>query len=162
MSQVKTSIQDLFREALAHWASGVTVVAARDGDEVRGMTASSFSSVSLEPPLVLVCVDERANLLPVLERADRFTVNLLAQGQDEESSHFAGKPADRLLKNPPFPVGGNCTMDTALASLICSPWRFYPGGDHRIVVGKVEEVVLGKNQDLLPLVYYRRDYRTLT
>jgi flavin reductase (NADH) len=154
------TLHDLFREALSHWVSGVTVVAAKDeAGEVRGMTASSFASLSLEPPLVLVCVDERANLLPVLEGAGGFTINLLAEGQQEASGHFAGQPAARLLENPPFPVHGDLILDEALAALVCSSYRIYPGGDHRIVVGKVEKVVLG--EDRPPLVYYRRSYRKL-
>lgn len=155
------SLQDLFREALSHWASGVTVVAAKDGaGTVRGMTASSFSSLSLEPPLVLVCVDERANLLSVLEQAEHFTVNFLAEGQEEASGHFAGQAAARLLENPPFPTHGDLILGDALATLVCSRWQVYPGGDHRIVVGKVERVILG--EDRPPLVYYRRGYRKLS
>jgi flavin reductase (NADH) len=162
MSQLASpTLESLFREALSRWPSGVTVVAAKDeAGEVRGMTASSFSSLSLNPPLVLVCVDENANLLPVLERTEHFTVNLLAEGQAEVSGHFAGQPAARLLENPPFDVHGELILQGALASLVCRRWAVYPGGDHKIVVGEVEKVVLGTERP--PLVYHRRSYRKLT
>ncbi|WP_174720043.1 MULTISPECIES: 4-hydroxyphenylacetate 3-monooxygenase reductase subunit [unclassified Meiothermus] len=143
-----------FKAALARWPSGVTVVAAAWGQERRGMTASSFSSVSLEPPLILVCVDEKAHLLPVLERAGRFAVNLLAEGQERVSAHFAGKPVPDLE-----PLGADLAIEGALATLYCTVWRLYPGGDHRIVVGKVEEVRLGEGGH--PLLYWNRAYRRI-
>ncbi|AEB12005.1 4-hydroxyphenylacetate 3-monooxygenase reductase subunit [Marinithermus hydrothermalis] len=153
-------MKDRFREALSRWASGVTVLTSRDAHEVRGMTASAFSSVSLEPPLVLVCVDERANILPVIERSKRFVVNLLAAQQAHVSDHFAGKSDPALLERPPFPEAGDPVLEGALASLVCTVWALYPGGDHRIVVGEVKEIVLGDERP--PLVYWKRAYRRVT
>ncbi|MER3479007.1 MAG: MFS transporter [Meiothermus sp.] len=148
------TLSEAFKAALARWPSGVTVVAAEWDGKRRGMTASSFTSVSLEPPLILVCVDEDAHLLPVLERSGRFAVNILAQGQEPISAHFAGKPAPGLE-----PLGPDLAIEGALATLYCSVWELYPGGDHRIVVGRVEEVRLGRAGK--PIVYWNRGYRSL-
>jgi flavin reductase (NADH) len=154
METTQPTLTDLFKSALARWASGVTVVAAEAEGERRGMTASSFSSVSLEPPLVLVCVDENANLLGLLERGERFAINILAEGQQAVSNHFAGRPDAGLeALNPDLSIEG------ALATLYCSKWRLYPGGDHRIVVGRVEAIKLGRAEK--PLLYWNRAYRSL-
>jgi flavin reductase (NADH) len=154
METARPTLHDRFKAALARWASGVTVVAAEWDGERRGMTASSFSSVSLEPPLILVCIDEDAHLLPVLERSRRFTVNILAEGQDLVSAHFAGKPVPDLE-----PLESDLSIGGALATLYCSVWQLYPGGDHRIVVGEVEDIRLGEPGK--PIVYWNRGYRSI-
>ncbi len=148
------TLSELFKRALARWPSGVTIVAAEADGERRGMTASSFSSVSLEPPLVLVCIDENANLLEVLERGERFAINLLAEGQQAVSDHFAGRSSSGLE-----PLSPDLSVEGALATLYCAKWQLYPGGDHRIVVGRVEAVRLSGAER--PLVYWNRGYRTL-
>lgn len=148
------TLSDTFKAALARWPSGVTVVAAEWDGKRRGMTASSFSSVSLEPPLILVCIGEDAHLLPVLERSGRFTVNILAEGQERISDHFAGKPIPNLE-----PLGPDLAIAGALATLYCTVWQLYPGGDHRIVVGQVEDIRLGEAGK--PIVYWNRGYRSI-
>lgn len=149
-------VKEALRQAMTHWPSGVTVIAARHEDEVRGMTASSFTSVSLEPPLVLVCISETAHLWPTLEKARRFTVNLLPEGHEHTSSHFAGRPIDGYdpLTSEEIPV-----LEGALATLHCKTWAIYPGGTHKIVVGEVEKVEIG--DETKPLVYWNREYRQL-
>lgn len=156
METLSPSMQEALRQAMTRWASGVTVVVARSGQEVRGMTASSFTSVSLDPPLVLVCVDHKAHLLPVLRQAERFSINLLAHHAAVTSAHFAGRPQDGFDPLTPGPVP---VVQGALVSLICSLWANYDGGDHCIVVGQVEEIVLGEAEK--PLVYWNRGYRQL-
>ena len=121
-------MKEAFKEALARFASGVTVVAARLGEEERGMTATAFMSLSLEPPLVALAVSERAKLLPVLEGAGAFTVSLLREGQEAVSEHFAGRPKEGIALEEGRVKG-------ALAVLRCRLHALYPGGDHRIVVG---------------------------
>lgn len=148
-----SEISDLFKTALARWPSGVTIVGAEVEGERRGMTASSFSSLSLEPPLVLVCVDQKAHMMGLLNRATHFTINILAEHQKNESSHFSGKPG------PSDPLRADLSIEDALATLYCSKWQVYPGGDHWIVVGKVEEVRLGEAQR--PLLYWNRGYHKL-
>ncbi|WP_018465799.1 4-hydroxyphenylacetate 3-monooxygenase reductase subunit [Calidithermus timidus] len=156
MEIAQPTLTELFKSALARWASGVSVVAAEAAGERRGMTASSFSSLSLRPPLVLVCIDEGANLLGLLERSQRFVINLLAEGQQAVSNHFAGRPGTNLDFEPLNP---DLSIEGALATLYCSKWQLYPGGDHRIVVGQVEAVRLGKAEK--PLVYWNRAYHSL-
>jgi len=148
------TLSDTFKAALSRWPSGVTVVAAEWDGKRRGMTASSFSSVSLEPPLILVCIGEDAHLLPVLERSGRFAVNILAEGQERISDHFAGKPIPNLE-----PLGPDLAIAGALATLYCTVWQLYPGGDHRIVVGQVEDIRLGEAGK--PIVYWNRGYRSI-
>ncbi len=146
-----------FREALAAWASGVAVVAASDGGDVEALTATAFTPLSADPPLVLVCLGNDAALLYVIEDAGRFTVNLLGHDDRRAASAFA----QRMTLEP-----GRWTLDPdpalagALVSLVCRLRETHPGGDHRIVVGEVERVVLG-DADADPLLFFRREYRTL-
>lgn len=145
-----------FREALALWASGVTVLAVDDEGDRQAMVVSAFTSVSLEPPLVLVCVRDQANILPSLLEVGRFTVNLLGAGQRRLVSQVVnGLP----VAPDDFAEGGDPVLRGALASLVCSTWQVYPGGDHRIVVGAVERVELGPPAP--PLLHFRREYRAL-
>jgi flavin reductase (NADH) len=142
------------REALSLWPGGVAVVAVRDDDEVLALTVNAFASVSQSPPLVLACIGEHAGILPSLLDAGRFTVTLLAEGQKRLAAAFADKlpPPDA-----DFGPDGDPVLRGAVASLVCSVWETYPGGDHRIVVGLVERVEIGSEE--APLVYHRRRYR---
>lgn len=156
-----------FREALARWASGVTVVTVRDpggapeGPEERaamhGLTASSFTSVSLDPPLVLVCVSLQSHTLPLLQRAKGFTVSLLAEAQAATSDHFANRPGADAP--PTFDALGGVAGSVAV--LACDLWQDYPGGDHRIIVGRVTKIELAPQAHAGPLLYWQRRYRGL-
>jgi flavin reductase (NADH) len=147
---------DELREALACWTSGVAVLAVRDDGDVVAMTISSFSSLSLRPPLVMLAVDEQAAVLPSLEDVGRFTVSILAQDQRRLALSYADRfPFDQVISGE----DADPTVPGALASLVCTVGAMHPGGDHRIVVGQVERVMLGA--DAPPLVYHRREYRTL-
>ncbi|RIH87133.1 4-hydroxyphenylacetate 3-monooxygenase reductase component [Meiothermus luteus] len=156
MEIAKPTLSEQLRQAMGHWPSGVVVVAARHGAEVRGMTASSFTSVSLEPPLVLVCVNRSALLWPVLEKAGRFSVNLLKEGHEHTSAHFAGQP---LKGYAPLNEEEVPALEEALATLYCRTWAVYPGGTHQIVVGQVERVRLSQGEK--PLLYWNRGYHRL-
>jgi flavin reductase (NADH) len=141
--------QQAFKEAMARFASGVTVVSAAHRGEERAATVSSFASCSLEPPLVCFALDLRAKLLPLLLAAKAFEVRILGEGDEAIADHFAGRgKADVGLSAIP-----------ALAHLRCRLWANYPGGDHQLLVGEVEEVHLGALRD--PLVYWHRAYRRL-
>jgi flavin reductase (NADH) len=145
-----------FREAVAYWAAGVAVLAASDGDEVEAITATAVTPLSADPPLVLACVGNDAAVLYVMEDARRFTLNLLSADDRRAASAFA----QRMVPEPsPFEPGADPVLRGALVSLVCRLWETYPGGDHRIVVGQVERIVLGEHDE--PLLYYRREYRTL-
>jgi flavin reductase (NADH) len=147
---------DALREALACWTSGVAVLAVRDDGDVVAMTVSSFTSLSLRPPLVLVGVDEQAAVLPSLDDVGRFTLSILAADQRRLALSYADRfPFDQALA----PGDADPVLPGALASLVCTVWQMHPGGDHRIVVGQVERVEMGI--DAPPLVHHRREYRTL-
>ncbi|MCS7068066.1 MAG: flavin reductase family protein [Meiothermus sp.] len=156
MNTTEPTLSDQLRQVMSCWPSGVTVIAAHHAGETRGMTASSFTSVSLEPPLILVCINENTQLWPLLEKAGRFSVNLLAEGHEHTSAHFAGRPIEGY---DPLSRGESPTLEGALATLHCQTWAVYPGGTHKIVVGKVEQVTLGESNR--PLLYWNRGYRQL-
>jgi flavin reductase (NADH) len=145
-------VKETFKEAMSRFAAGVTVVSARHGEEERGMTATAFMSLSLEPPLVALGVWEGAKVLPVLERSGAFAVSLLREGQEAVSQHFAGRPQEGVSL-----VEG--AVPGALAVLRCRLEAIHPGGDHRLVVGRVEVVELGEPGP--PLIYFARGYRRL-
>lgn len=148
-----------YREAMASWASGVAVLAATAGEDVEAdveaITVTAFTPLSADPPLVLVCLGVDSAVLCVIEEARRFTVNLLAKEDRRAASAFA----QRLPLEPDRFVDGDPVLRGALVSLVCRLTDSYPGGDHRIVVGHVERVVLGADAD--PLLFYNREYRTL-
>jgi 3-hydroxy-9,10-secoandrosta-1,3,5(10)-triene-9,17-dione monooxygenase reductase component len=152
----------LFRSVLRHWASGVTIVTTRVGDQVAGMTASAFSSVSLAPPLVLVCIEKKAHTLPWLQKSGVFAVNVLAQGQHELSNRFAttGNEAQRFdgIVCRSGPTGAPWLPDT-LAVLDCRVTAAHDAGDHFIYVGAVETAEFAETRE--PLVHYDAKYRAL-
>lgn len=155
-----------FRNALARFASGVTVVTARtpDGGD-RGMTASAFCSLSLDPPLILVCVRKGNAMDGVLQGAAGFAVNLLGQDQVDLSNRFAGygaQPADRVddLQPAAGPYSGAAWLPGAIARLDCALHQVLDGGDHHIYLGRVEAVdAPGAREDQRPLLYFAGAYR---
>lgn len=152
----RSPLAEELREALSHWASGVAVLAVSDGEEVEAITVTAFSAVSLDPPLVLVCVSEQSAILPMLLEERRFTVNVL--GEDDRK--LATTVAQRLpVPEPRFAAGRDPVLEGSVVSLVCGLWREHPGGDHRILVGEVERVEPGTGSG--PLLYHRRAYRGL-
>jgi flavin reductase (DIM6/NTAB) family NADH-FMN oxidoreductase RutF len=124
-----------------------------------GMTANSLVSVSLQPPLVSVCVDHAAEMHDLLLRTREFVVNVLESGQEELSRRFAVKHEDRF-DGVGYHLGpeGQVLIDGALAHIECERYAQYPGGDHTIVVGRV---IGGSTREGRPLLYYRGGYATL-
>lgn len=151
-----------FKALLRRWASGVTIVTTRAGEHVAGMTVSSFSAVSLDPPLVLFCADKKALTLPVLARAGVFAVNVLADDQFELSAQFALSGNEELrfegLVCREGPTGSPWLPGTA-AVLDCRTVASHDAGDHVIYVGQVEAAELDAERE--PLVYYDAAYRRL-
>jgi flavin reductase (DIM6/NTAB) family NADH-FMN oxidoreductase RutF len=146
-----------FRAVLGRFASGITVVTAQDDEgKDHGMTVTAFSSVSLEPPLVLVCIARNATMHDTLYGAGTFAVNLLSLGQEALSRRFAESRDDRF---DGVGYGRNLTgaalLDDALAHLECTTWARYDGGDHTIIVGRVDRA---EARDARPLLYYRGGY----
>jgi len=142
----------LFREALAHFASGVTVVAARTASGLVGFTATGFTSVSLTPPLVLVCVGRSASVHERIIGADHFGVSVLSDRQGWVAEQFACSGIDRF-QNVVLRPGRVPCIDGALARLECSRHALYDAGDHTIVVG---EVLAGSVAPGRPLVHFAR------
>jgi flavin reductase (DIM6/NTAB) family NADH-FMN oxidoreductase RutF len=150
---------DAFRAVLGRFASGVTVVTVRDPQgHDQGMTVTAFSSVSLLPPLVMVCIGFDASLHPVMEHCEYFGVNILSASQEAMSRRFAAH-LDRF-DGIGFERGesGVALLKGALAFLECRIVARHPAGDHTIVIGEVENV---GNRDDRPLLYYRGGYAQL-
>ena len=143
-----------FREALSRWATGVAIVTCREGDTLEGITVSSLCSLSLEPPLVLIAIGEGQRILPALLRG-HFTINILGAQQQPLAEHFAGQGHAALEPE----MLEDDVLAGSRAALICSLWAEHPGGDHRIIAGRVERVWLGSPDD--PLLYFARDYRAI-
>jgi flavin reductase (DIM6/NTAB) family NADH-FMN oxidoreductase RutF len=151
---------DLFRAALSRFASGVTIITTRDEHgRDHGMTVSAFSSLSLEPPLVLVAIGHDATMAPVMATATSFGVNILSERQEELSRRFADKLDDRFAGiGITRGVLGDALIDDALGTLDCRIVARHPAGDHDIVVGEVEGAAA---HDGRPLLYYRGGYAGL-
>ncbi len=159
---------DQFKAALGRFCSGVTVVTVTDEEGDHAMTASAFSSLSLEPPLVLVCVKKNGNMHTRLSKADGFAVNLLDEAQESVSNRFAGwwagegsKWAD--LPVEPAPTSKAPWIGGSLASLDCTVHERLDGGDHTIFVGRVQDVRVDDRprESLAPLLYFAGQYRAL-
>lgn len=149
------------RDALGCFATGVTIVTAMNGKrEPVGLTANSFTSVSLDPALLLVCIAKTSGSLKVLESADYFAVNVLHIGQQLASNTFARPGDDRFAKTP-WQTGHNDVplIGGALVNFECSRHAMHDGGDHIILVGKVERAKYEPRRD--PLLYFKGKYRRL-
>jgi len=150
---------EAFRAALSRWASGVAIVTSRAGDHVHGMTVSAFSSVSLVPPLVLVCADKSSNTLGVIDAGGCFAVNVLAAGQEALSNRFASKQDEhRRFEGLETRRGetGAPLLPGALVALDCRVVAAHDAGDHVIYVGEVASAELGEGE---PLLHYAGRYR---
>ncbi|PTA67938.1 flavin reductase family protein [Deinococcus arcticus] len=148
-----------FRQTLGRFASGVTIITAADGTERRGMTASAFVSVSLQPPLILVSVDNRAQMHALLSRPEvtHFGVSVLSAAQRHLSDHFAGRPGPEELV-PWFEHEGLPLIGGAVAQLVCRKHEVIPAGDHTLYLGFV---AYSRYTDDDPLVYFRGQYHEL-
>ncbi len=144
-----------FRNAMASFASGVTLVTTRDADgEPHGFTASSFASLSLHPPMVLVCMGKRVTTYDVFTRARTFAVSILKADQAHLAKLFATRGADRF-GDPAMidSAGGLPVADGALAQLDCALEILHPGGDHAILIGRPLSIRLNPGK---PLVHWDR------
>jgi flavin reductase (DIM6/NTAB) family NADH-FMN oxidoreductase RutF len=154
-----------FRDTLGRFASGVTVVTAADADEAQGMTATAFTSLSLDPMLVLVCVRRYAWFHDLVLRAGGFAVTVLAARQREVSTWFASpRPAGYAQFTPwrwqRAPGSGAPLLDGGLAHVDCQLADAMPGGDHTVLVGRVTHLAVPA-PDADPLVWFRGAYAGL-
>jgi flavin reductase (DIM6/NTAB) family NADH-FMN oxidoreductase RutF len=155
-----TVTPDEFRSVLGRFPSGVTVVTTKETDgSDSGMTVSAFCSVSLEPPLVLVCIEKTASAYGALTSSTGFVVNVLAAGQEQVARRFAIVDIDRFEG-----VGysrsqnGFAVLDDVLGVIECSSVAQHDAGDHTVIVGEVEAARAGSGT---PLLYYRGGYAQL-
>jgi len=157
---------DEMKATLRLWASGVTVVTTANGDIRAGATASSFSSVSLEPPLILVCLYHEAEILKHIETNRHFAVSVLSQGQENVSGQMAGfvdvpDGEDRFFGlDWTTAETGSPILADAVGWLDCTLHAIYDGGTHKIVLGQVQ-ATNQPHPDQPPLLYYDRGYRQL-
>ena len=157
---------DELREAMRYWATGVTVVTSTVNQARHGMTVSSFTSLSLAPPLVMVSLEKATRTHELVMESNAFGVTVLNQGQQEVSNRFAGRDTeggDRfeglavfdLTTGSPFLQDGQAFFDCRVT--VC-----HDAGTHTVVIGEVVAAKVGENaEDKPPLLYYNRDYRGL-
>ncbi len=147
-----------FKRALACWGSGVTIVTARAGTEIHGMTVSAFSSVSLDPPLVLVCADKGSNTHKLMQRSGCFAANILAEDQRALALRFADKRQEATrFDGVAFQqaITGAPLLLDVVASIDCVTVDSFDAGDHVIHLGRVEHAV---STDRRPLLYFRSEF----
>lgn len=151
---------DAFRAVLGRFATGVTIVTATDAQGVdHGMTVSAFSSLSLEPPLVLICIEHSASMHALLMETSHFAINILSDAQEKTARRFAETGAQRFTgvgftrgdRNLPI-------LNDVLAYVECRRIAVHEGGDHSIIVGETETAIV---RDGKPLLYYRGGFAQL-
>ncbi|KYP81764.1 flavin reductase family protein [Ferroacidibacillus organovorans] len=149
-----------FRASLGRFASGVTVVTTSHGEQRAGLTVSAFSSVSLEPPLILVCIDKRSSAIDQIDASQVFAVHILSEAQVDLSNRFASRSEDKFagldFEKSAF---GNPKLPDALVFLDCRVSQKIDAGDHFIYVGLIEEAEVAEEKQ--PLVYFSGGYRSL-
>jgi len=151
----------LQRKIMGHYATGVTVVTTRVGDQMHGMTANAVTSLSLNPPLVLVCVDKRAAMLAHLQESKSYALSLLTEAQQDLSNRFAMKgPKDFSDLDWFAEATGAPIFRQSLAYVDCKLVDIAPGGDHDIFIGEILTGGLLSAAEK-PLLYYAGGYRAI-
>ena len=145
------------RDAFGAFATGVTVVTAVGRDGRVGLTANSLTSVSLDPPLLLFCPATAASALPTLRATRRFAVNVLATEQQAVADRFARRGIDRFADATWDDLAGLPILRGSLASFVCALHAEHDGGDHSVIIGRVEALRATEGAD--PLLYFRGAYR---
>jgi flavin reductase (DIM6/NTAB) family NADH-FMN oxidoreductase RutF len=163
LADERTGISPLdLRKACGQFATGVTIVTVQDGDGVRGMTANSFTSVSLDPPLVLVSIDLRNRTHQLVSEQGRFAVNVLAQEHRPWSDRFAGRHGDLQHQFDDVPhrlVDGLPVLEGVAAALVCEVTAVHPAGDHSLFIGEVKQLEWAPDRE--PLLFHGGQYRGL-
>jgi 3-hydroxy-9,10-secoandrosta-1,3,5(10)-triene-9,17-dione monooxygenase reductase component len=151
---------ETFRLVMGHFATGVTIVTVFDGDEPDGITVNALSSVSLDPPLVMVALDRRRHIVPAVRAAGRYAVNVLGEDQQHLSDCFAGAelpPGRDLFCGATWRPGetGLPLIDGSIATLECTIVQTVSVGDHDLFIGRVDALASAGDH---PLLYFRRRY----
>ena len=152
--------KDEFKQALSRFASGVTVITTKDkSGKLHGITVSAFCSVSLEPPLILICIDKNAGSHDAFEESKSFVVNILSEDQQHISNHFA-LPIPDKFDGMDYSTNGNeiPVLRDTLVNLECNLKEAYEGGDHTIFVGEIEKSHISEGE---PLIYSQGSYRKI-
>ncbi len=148
------------RRVMGHFATGVTVITTRSTDGTPyGLTANAFTSVSLDPPLLLVCVDKKAESYPFFEQSKVFTVNILSDDQESLSRRFAVSGGPKF-DGVSYRMGANGApiLDGAVGYIECTLHAAYEGGDHTIYLGEIQQAETAERK---PLLFFRGGYRAL-
>jgi 3-hydroxy-9,10-secoandrosta-1,3,5(10)-triene-9,17-dione monooxygenase reductase component len=154
---VETVDQTRFRQALGHFATGVTVVTALDGTTPVGFACQSFAALSLDPPLILFCPGKHSRTWPVIEQAGQFCVNVLTYAQRGISTVFGTAGVDKFAAVPWTPApSGAPVLDGVLTWIDCAVCTVHEAGDHYVVIGRV--TTLGEHRDARPLLFFRGRY----
>lgn len=154
---------DEFKHVMRRWAGTVTIVTTRSGDQIHGLTATAFASLSATPPLVLVCVNRSARSHELIEESRVFCVNFLAPDMVELSNRFAGRlPMEERFAGVEHrsEATGAPVLENAIAFLDCRVSQVISGGDHTIFIGSVEAANV-KRPDESPLLYFHGKYHKL-
>jgi 3-hydroxy-9,10-secoandrosta-1,3,5(10)-triene-9,17-dione monooxygenase reductase component len=156
---VTIDLQEL-RRVMGHFATGVTVVTTKDGEDAPfGLTANAFASLSLNPPLALICVDKAAQCYSCFEGSKIFAINVLGEEQEEISRRFATKGAQKFNGIPWHKSeSGLALLDGAIGHIECKVVHTYDGGDHTIYVG---QVLRAKTTGERPLIFFKGKYTRL-
>jgi flavin reductase (DIM6/NTAB) family NADH-FMN oxidoreductase RutF len=151
----------LFREALSRFATGVTVVTAAYAPKPVGVTISSFAGVSLKPPLILFCLDEKSSALSAFRKNSSFAVHILAEHQEQLAHVFARQGARdwKKIKTRKHKSGA-LLLEGAMCTLICTLHKKVPAGDHTVIIGRVREIIINEKAPR-PLLHTQRRYWTL-
>lgn len=148
------------RQVMGHFTTGVTIITTVNKDgQMQGLTANAFTSVSLEPPLLLISVDKKAESWPAFEESKVFTVNILSDDQEVLSRKFAVSGGDKF-EGVAYRRGANgaAILEGALAYIECTLYAAYEGGDHSVYLGEIQEAEVREGK---PLVFFRGGYRAL-
>lgn len=151
-----------FRSVMGHFATGVTIVTTHDGaGKLSGLTANAVASVSLEPPMVLVCVDKKSDSYPMFGASKAFAINILSNGQETLSRRFAKSGGDKFT-GIGFRIGvsGSPLLADTIAFLDCQVRYEFDAGDHTIYIGEAVDIAVSSDSD--PLLYFRGGYRNLS
>ena len=158
------SLTDRFKAAMGSWASGVSVVTTRHGDLLYGLTVSSLASVSAEPPLVSVCINNDNRAVTMIQESGWYAVSVLGSAQKDASNYFARsgrEPTEGFVEvDGRWTDSGLPIVQGALAWLVCDVVHAVPAGSHTLFIGQVTDA--GSDPDAAPLIYWRRGYRAIT